>query len=176
MKSNTPKEDYYNLESERLASRALTQADIEPWSHFFNDNPTERFLGGPLLGKDAMAKSTMWVEKQIWRMNEKIFGQLAIVEKESGRFIGLGGLIARDDNEFEVTYSFFPDSWGKGYGTELAIYFKEYAFANIDVPYVVSMIHKENEASMNVARKNGMEIMRETEFLEMPIYVFGVER
>ena len=176
MKSNKPKDSYYHQETERLAFRPLTLEDIEPWSHFFNDNPTERFLGGDLLGDSPIAKSSMWIKKQIWRQDEKAFGQMAVTEKESGKFIGLGGLIARDDNEFEVTYSFFPDAWGKGFGTELAVHFKKYAFDHIDISYVVSMIHIENEASMHVARKNGMEIIRETEFLGMPIYVFGVER
>ncbi|MDX2359638.1 MAG: GNAT family N-acetyltransferase [Crocinitomicaceae bacterium] len=172
--SHQPLPEYYNQQSARLTYRALTSEDIEPWSAFFTDNPTERFLGGGLLGKTSLAKASMWIERQIWRESENVYGQLAVLDRSTGEFVGLGGIIARDNADFEITYSFFPKFWGKGYGTELAVHFKEYAFEHIDVPSVISMIHKENEASMHVARKNGMEITSETNFLEMPIYVFRV--
>ena len=169
-----PIKEYYNQESERLLFRPLTSADIEPWSTFFIDNPTERFIGANKLGLTPLSKSTAWIEKQMWRKDEKIYGQLAVIEKSSGVFIGLGGIIERDNEDFEITYSFLPEFWGLGYGTELAVHFKTFAFENINTSSVISMIHKENEASMHVARKNGMEISSETTFLDMPIWVFRV--
>jgi len=172
----TPVKKYYTSESERLIYRPLTSSDIESWSPFFEDNPTERFLGSKNLGPTPISKATAWIEKQMWRKDESVYGQLAVIEKSSNAFIGLGGIIERENDDYEITYSFLPDFWGKGYGTELAVYFKEFAFENMDVPSVISMIHKENEASIHVARKNGMEISSETTFLEMPIWVFRVSR
>ena len=99
------------------------------------------------------------------------------IEKSSGDFIGLGGIIMREMNpgvDFEITYSFFPGYWGKGYATELAVHFKNFAFSNIETRSVVSMIHKDNLASINVAQKNGMTFASKTTFLNMPILIYRV--
>ena len=178
MKSKTPTEAYYKQETERLSFRPLVVSDIELWTAFYNDNPSERFVGGDKLGSTPVEKATTWIMKQIERQRNNEFGQLAVIEKESGSLIGLGGIIYRDMDdaeEFEVTYSLLPTCWGKGYATELAVHFKNFAFKYIDSPSVISMIHKENEPSMNVARKNGMVLSSETSFLDMPINVFRVE-
>ena len=126
-----------------------------------------------------MEKATVWIEKQIERKNVGQYGQLAIIEKSSGEFIGLGGIIERDmntDTDFEITYSFLPDYWGRGYATELAVHFKNFAFNNTDIQSVISMIHKDNLASINVAQKNGMTYTSSTSFLSMPISIFRAFR
>ena len=178
MKSKTPTKEYFGQESERLSFRPLVVSDIDLWADFFNDNPSERFVAGDRLGTTPVEKATTWIMKQIDRMQNNQFGQLAVIEKETGKLIGLGGIIYRDMDdaeEFEVTYSLLPTCWGKGYATELAVHFKEFGFNHIDSPSLISMIHKENEPSMNVARKNGMVQTSEIFFLDMPICVFRVE-
>jgi ribosomal-protein-alanine N-acetyltransferase len=66
-----------------------------------------------------------------------------------------------------------PKYWGKGYATELAVGMKRYGLANNVSDKFISIIHKENVASMNVARKNGMTNLYETKYYEMPVFVFG---
>jgi ribosomal-protein-alanine N-acetyltransferase len=167
--------NYYSQETERLILRKLTEADIETWAEFFVDNPNARFIGLDLaLPKHELAKT--WIEKQLKRYAEDEFGQLAAIEKSSGKFIGLGGILTRDFNdndEFEVSYSVLPTYWGKGFATEIATHMKAFGKQNNVSDKFISIIHKENEASMNVARKNGMTNLYETTFYEMPVFVFG---
>ena len=170
---------YYNQESARLKYRSLRDSDIEKWSSFFVNNPSDRFIGASHLGSSPIEKATAWIEKQLERKAFGQYGQLAIIEKSSGDFIGLGGIIEREMKpgvDFEITYSFFPDYWGKGYATELAVHFKDFAFNNIETLSVISMIHKDNLASINVAKKNGMTFASKTSFLNMPILIYRVFR
>jgi RimJ/RimL family protein N-acetyltransferase len=178
MKSMTPTTAYYNQESERLLFRRFELNDSIAWTPFFINNPTQRFVGGHLFNLPPNEKALNWITKQLGRERDGQFGQLAVINKETNAFIGVGGIITREfENtlEYEITYSLLPAFWNKGYATELAIHFKNYAKEYIECDSVISIIHVENEASMNVARKNGMTVERETTFLNMPVKIFKVE-
>lgn len=180
-----PPEHYYKSESDRLLFREFTPDDIVLWTPFFEDKPVQRFLGGnskEFAHLNNEERATKWISRQIDRKTNKVYGQLAVIEKETGKFLGVGGLISRLEEEeetfgeLEVTYSLLPEARGKGYAKELAVHFKNWALENTDIPSVISLIHVENEASMNVARNNGMKNEKEIVFFEMPIYVFRAER
>ncbi|MFT4526882.1 MAG: ribosomal-protein-alanine N-acetyltransferase [Bacteroidia bacterium] len=167
--------DYYSQETERLILRKLTEEDIETWAEFFVDNPNARFIGMS-LDEDKRVLAKTWIEKQLKRYADNQFGQLAAIDKTTGNFVGLGGILTRElsgKSEFEISYSMLPKYWGKGYATELAVGMKRYGLANNVSDKFISIIHKENEGSMNVARKNGMTNLYETTFYEMPVFVFG---
>jgi len=55
-----------------------------------------------------------------------------------------------------VGYLFERFYWHHGYATEAARAFMDYAFNNLGADEVSSLIRDTNEASMNVARRNGM--------------------
>jgi len=174
---------YYSHESDRLHFRALTSADIDHWKLFFEDLDSLRFLGmGSPEFKDLSdtERSAKWINRQLERMTDGTFGQLAVIEKSSGAMIGLGGLIARSDdgleNEIEVTYSLLLSARGKGYATELARHFKEWAFENIALDSVISIIHVDNEPSINVALKNGMSFDKKMEYMGMPVGIYRALR
>lgn len=183
--SHIPPAHYYNNETERLIFRPLTKEDVASWIPFFKDKRGVEFVGGNseyFRNLSDEERATKWITKQIERKENKVYGQLAVIEKATGKFLGLGGLISRIEKEeetygeLEVTYSLLPEARGNGYATELAVHFKNWALKNTDFPSVISLIHVENEASMNVANKNGMKKEKEIVFFEMPIYVFRAER
>jgi len=171
-----PLESYYNQASERLTFRPFVEEDFVRWEPFFINNPTLEYLGATMfMNLTPLEKSTKWLGKQIDRQNKGEFGQLAVIDKSTGEFIGVGGVIYREIDgidEYEITYSLFPKAWGKGLGTELAIHFKEYLKNTLRLSSVISIIHVDNEASINVAKKNEMVLDSEFEFLEMPVAMF----
>ncbi len=176
-------EKYYHLESERLSYRALTIEDCSLWLPFFDDTPSLRFLGmGSSIfeGMNNAQKCEKWISRQLERQKDGVYGQLAVIEKSTGKFIGLAGLIARfEENinkELEVTYSLLKEARGKGYATELAIFFRDYAFENTSLPSVISIIHQDNFPSMNVAEKNGMQPENEFELIGMPVRCYRIYR
>ncbi len=176
-------EKYYQQESERLEFRELTESDVKKWLPFFKDTASLRFLG---MGTDAFKdlsdweRAEKWIHRQIERKNNHQYGQLATIEKTTGKLIGVSGLILREEEdvhgEIEVTYSLLPEARGNGFATELAIHFKQWAFENTDRESVISIIHMENTASINVARKNGMLPDNALQFMGMPVHVFRVHR
>ncbi len=175
MRIISPTENYYQQESDRLIFIPFSSDHKELWASFFIENPTERFLGFEHSTLTNGEKAHTWIQKQIERQANNEFGQLAVIEKSTQKFIGVGGVISRFINnafEYEITYSLLPAFWGRGFGSELAIHFKTYMFHQTTCQSVISIIHVENEASKHVARKNGMQIDREDIFLEMPVYIY----
>ncbi|MCH2046885.1 MAG: GNAT family N-acetyltransferase [Saprospiraceae bacterium] len=170
------KMSYFNQQTERLNFRKLTREDIPVWTTFFVDNDRLRFLGID-LSKRPETHSTEWIEKQIERYEAEGLGHLAIELKETKEFIGVGGIIPRvleNKNEFEIAYSLLPKFWKNGYATELARQMIKYGSDNIKHERFVSIIDKENLASINVALKNGMKVLFETQYLGMNVEVYGI--
>ena len=167
--------NYYNQESERFILRKLTEDDIETWAAFFVGNPDVRFVGIELK-EDIIAHSKFWIDKQLARYKNNDYGLLAAIDKSTGKLVGQGGIMTRDLNgkkEFEIGYSVLPEYWGKGFATELAKQLKKFGLQNKVSEKFISIIHKENLASMAVATKNGMANLYETTFYEMEVFVFG---
>ncbi len=167
--------DYFSQQSTRLIFRALTENDIDSWLEFFAGNDRLAFLGID-VNKDYRQLATEWILKQLERYETDGFGHLAVIEKSSGAFIGMGGVLVRElDGEkvFEIAYSLKPAFWNQGFGTEIAQQLKQFGLENQISTNFISIIHKQNEASMHVARKNGMKILRETNFMGMEVFIFG---
>ncbi len=171
---------YIQQESERLIYKKLTENEIPLWSEFFINNDRTRFVGSDrFIHLSNLEKATNWISRQMESYANNNFGQLAVIDKETGNFIGVSGLIVREiegEKLYEVTYSFLPAYWNRGFATEVAIHFKNYAFQNIDCTSVISIIHIENEPSENVAIKNGMTKTIRTEFMEMPVHIFRAKK
>lgn len=167
--------NYFNQESERLTYRALTENDIVSWYEFFENNDKLHFLGIDLT-KDHQSLASEWVLRQLDRYKTQGLGGLATIEKSSGEFIGMAGLIPREldgKEAFEISYSLKPNYWNKGYATEMAKQMKYFGHQHKIANSFISIIDKKNVASINVATKNSMTLIDETEFLGMEVYVYG---
>ena len=167
--------DYFNQESERLIFRKVTPEDIPSWLTFFANNDRLNFLGIDVT-KPHEVIATEWINMQIQRYATQGFGSLAVIEKSTGGFIGLVGIVPREIDdliEYEIAYSLIPKYWGKGYATEAARHMKQFGYEAGIAPYFISIIHQSNTDSMHVAQKNGMHILRETHYLGMNVFVFA---
>ena len=168
--------DYYKQETERLLLQKLTEDDIDAWAEFFVDNPDGRFVAVD-FSLDKLTSSKIWIDRQLERYANNQFGFLGAVEKTTGNLVGMGGILIREQfdgkDEFEIGYSLLPKYWGMGYATEIATHMKVFGKQNNVSDKFISIIHKENVGSMNVARKNGMTNLYETTFYEMPVFVCG---
>lgn len=166
---------YYHQESERLIFRSLKKEDIPNWVPFFDVDDYQHFVlqDTSIPGED---RAKEWIEFQIERAQRGVYGQLAVIEKSSGKFMGVGGIIERDDvngkHELEITYSLLPNFHGKGYATELALNFIDFARENQLKSTVISLIHPENIASIRVAEKNGLKLSAKTEFREVEVLIY----
>jgi ribosomal-protein-alanine N-acetyltransferase len=167
--------EYFNQETERVILRKLTMSDVEKWTDFFVDNQMLKFVGVD-MSKSPNTLATDWISRQLERYENQGLGHLAAVEKNSGEFIGVSGIIPREVDgkaEMEISYSLKQEFWGKGFATEISTHLKKFGLENNISNHFVSIIDKENIASINVAIKNGMKILSETKYLGMDVFILG---
>jgi RimJ/RimL family protein N-acetyltransferase len=170
------KKYYQGQESERLIYRPFVEKDRLLWEPFFHETAILGFVGmlsGPFKKMSSQERANAWIDRQIERQETGTIGQLAIIEKASGKFIGVGGIIARTDEitggEWEITYCLLPEFRGKGYATEQSVHFKNWAFDNTSKESLISVVQVDNIASQNVAEKNGMSVEKEMYYFEMDV-------
>lgn len=84
----------------------------------------------------------------------------AVVEKTSGKVIGLTGLNPYKENEPEIEWKLGVPFWNKGYATELGKEIISKAFQATNITGIYGMAEPENAASRRVLQKNRHEISR----------------
>lgn len=172
-------ESYFHQETARLRFRALTLDDIPLWTEFVANNDCLHFVGVDLSKEVVPIElATEWINRQLSRYQEDGFGLLAAIEKETGDFIGMTGILSREidgKHEKEIGYSYLVRTWGKGYASEAAIQMHQYGRENQLAERFISIIHVDNAASMRVAEKNGMVPLSTTNFMNMDVIVYGTK-
>lgn len=164
----------HNTETNRLKIRKLELSDIDEWEQFFVNNPNIEYLGlDDSLDNQSQAED--WIKRQLLRYESNGFGHHALIEKESGKFIGQCGLLTQEIEgkiEIELGYHILPEFWGNGFATEAAKKFKTFAFAEDICSTLISVIDIRNTPSQNVARKLGMQAEKQIPFFGLEVFIF----
>lgn len=153
-----------NLQSERLSTRFLNMDDVKVWAKFLENKECIEFFPDAKF-KTPEDRAVFWLEKQLNRYKENKYGLQALLDKNTGEFIGQCGLLLQEvdgKQELEVGYHILRDHWKKGYAIEAAKLFKQYGLKNDQADSIISIIHYQNTRSQNVAIKNGMQKEKET--------------
>lgn len=144
------------LETERLYMRRLEPSDLEALKAILQDEETMYAYEGAFSDEEAQ----QWLDRQLERYKQHSdIGLWAVILKETGKLIGQCGLTMQNWNGrevLEIGYLFRRDCWHHGYATEAAIACKKYAFEVLKADEVCSIIRDTNNASVNVALRNGM--------------------
>jgi RimJ/RimL family protein N-acetyltransferase len=104
-------------------------------------------------------------------------GQWALEEKATGVLLGRAGLHhpARDDwPGVEVGWALHPDCWGQGYATEAGQRAIDYAFAELNLAELYSVILPENSRSIAVAQRLGFSLREEKVLSHFPSMPHGI--
>lgn len=163
-------------ETERLKFRLLNQNDFDTWLELFRKPGVSRFLGFDET-TEPRQQCEIWFEKTFGRYENDQGGQNVLVDKQTGAMIGQSGLLVQEVDgiwELEVAYSILPGFWKMGYATEAAKKCRDVAFLNDYSESLISIIHLDNMGSKHVAQKNGMDMEKQTTFLDMPVEVYRV--
>ncbi len=102
------------------------------------------------------------IDVTIKRYADNRLGLQALIDKQTGAFIGQCGILIQEVNginEIEVGYHLLRKHWGKGYASEAAQMFRDYGFENKVADSLISIIHPLNFPSKNVALRNGMRMV-----------------
>ncbi|WP_223668857.1 GNAT family N-acetyltransferase [Kangiella shandongensis] len=142
------------IETERLILRSFRESDLEPYYEMMADPDITRYLmsSEPLSHHDAWRSAATMAGH--WMLHG--FGQWAIEEKSSGKFIGRCGIIEPEGwPSKEVGWVLHKSAWGQGYATESAQAALNYAFSVMKLDTIISLIQSGNEPSVSVAERIG---------------------
>ena len=110
-------------------------------------------------------ESANWIELVSSRWQSEKIGFCALIEKCSKRFVGWCGLWRlKETGETEIGYAVAREFWGKGFATEAAAKFLDYAFEQLQPERIVAVAEPENTASRRVMEKLGMRYDYSGEF------------
>jgi RimJ/RimL family protein N-acetyltransferase len=144
------------FETERLRIRGFEFTDLDAFAELCADPIAMQYMGdGETLDRETVER---WIGICHKKYAERGYGTSAIVEKDSGKFIGFCGVIRSPENDYdEIIYGFAQNSWGKGYATEAAAAMLDYVFGISELSEIYATIHAKNEASLKMMAKLKME-------------------
>lgn len=163
------------VETDRLSLRPFREADVAALFELLHDPDVFRYIGDrrvPTLQETWRAVAG-WLGH--WAMRG--YGQWAIEERSSGRFIGRAGII--NPAEWpgpEVGYVLGREWWGHGYATEAAGAAMGWGFRELGFDDLISLIDPENHRSIAVATRLGESLRGETTLLGTGVLVYGISR
>jgi len=147
--------------TERLILRKLTTEDLDDMFLLDSNPDVVKYVGiQPLTKKEESLKM---IENIINQYEKNGTGRLAVIEKESNRFIGWSGIKLLTDevngfkNVYELGYRFLPEFWGKGYANESALASLDLGFDQLNADKIYAYADIENENSHKILTKLGFE-------------------
>ncbi|MGE3316885.1 MAG: GNAT family N-acetyltransferase [Planctomycetaceae bacterium] len=123
--------------------------------------------GRPLSAELA----TEWLGYSVAHWEKHGFGYWILKLKESGEFVGRGGLRTTTidgTDDVELAYAILPEFWNRGLTTEFAKGALAAAFKQLHVPHVLCYTLASNRASQRVMEKCGFRYEKEVEHANQP--------
>ncbi len=162
------------LETERLRLRMFEQRDLEAYAQMCAKAEVMRFIGGRSLTRDET-----WRQIALFLGHWELrgYGLLAVEEKDGERFVGRLGLWNPEGwPGLEIGWAIDLPYWGRGYAAEGGRAVLRYAFEEMRISSLISIIHPDNTASIRVAEKVGETFRRRDVVNGSPALIYGIER
>ncbi|OYU96209.1 MAG: GNAT family N-acetyltransferase [Bacteroidetes bacterium B1(2017)] len=158
------------IETERLLLRELVSTDVQAFYELDSNPEVHKYLGSNAA--TSMEECSAMIEFIQKQYQENGIGRWAMIEKESGHFIGWTGLklmkttVNNRTDFLDVGYRLIQNYWGKGYATESTVASLKYAFENLKAQEVIGITHIDNLASRRVLEKCGLKFIETFTWLE----------
>ena len=162
------------LETERLLLRELNSNDAENFYNL-NLNPNViKYTGNSAFKNISEAREFLENYKD-YKLNG--YGRWAVVNKLDEKFIGWCGLkFGEMENETDIGFRFFEEEWNKGYATESAKACLNYGFENLNLKRIIGRAMKENNGSIKVLEKIGLEYEKDVIFDGKDAVIYKIEK
>ena len=176
------------LETERLVLRKPEAGDRDGYAELWGNEEVVRFLGGRTLSPDEAAAG---IERMLKQWDRHGVGLFSVLRKDDERLVGRVGYLLWDSErgvnamseeldeplELEIGWVVARAFWGQGYASEAAIACRDHAFGPLGKNRVISLIARENVASIRVAEKIGERYERDVDIGASvgPVGVYALE-
>jgi RimJ/RimL family protein N-acetyltransferase len=165
------------LQTERLFLRPFALSDVDVLAPILGNPEVMRFsLNGP-LNKEQVKE---YLQKRILDHYEKYgYGMYAVLLKENSQLIGFVGLIHQmieGEEKVELGFRLDPAFWGKGYATEAAKVVVCWAFDQLGLDQIISIIDPQNTASLQVAARLQMHLLKKSLFHGFSVEIYALNK
>lgn len=144
------------IETERLVLREITLADTAEMFQLHSNPDVQKYTGEAVI--ESMAEMKQAIQARSIDYRKYGYGRWATFLKHGMKFVGWAGLAYLPEfDEIDLGYRFLPDYWGKGIATEASQAILKYGFHTLKLQKIIAIAMKENEASIKVMEKVGME-------------------
>src|SRR5687768_9162053 len=136
----------FRLETERLLIRPWIDEDRPAFKSLMSDAEVTQYVhhGQPYSDEEV----EQWFERQARQIAQFDMCMGAVVEKSSGRLVGLSGVQPlRTTDDLEIGWIFARDTWGRGYATEVGRAAMQHVLVTLARTRVVAIIDPGNEPS-----------------------------
>ncbi|MBD2460707.1 GNAT family N-acetyltransferase [Oscillatoria sp. FACHB-1407] len=149
------------LKTERLILRGWESDDFDAFKAIATDPRVMQYIGTGESWSDERIQQ--FFEANTTSQREAGFSFWAVIDSETQTLIGLCGLFRFDGfNEVEIGWWLTPDYWGKGLAIEAAQAVMAYGFEQLNLPRIVAIAQPENQRSIRVMEKLGMQFEKMT--------------
>lgn len=150
------------LETERLTLRQFRESDWRDLHRYYSSELSTRFTVGR-----AFTEGETWrtLCSMVGHWQIRGYGPYALEDKASGQVLGTAGLWYPNDwPEPEIKWALAPEFWGKGYASEAARAVQVIGRECMPDINLISFIHSENRASIQLAKAIGATFEKEIHF------------
>ena len=134
----------------------MKQSDIEDFVQMFGD---PKVMASFEVASFKRMELEQWVQRNLTHQDQFGYGLFSVILKTNGLLIGNCGLqrmkIGREEI-VELGYEFRSDYWNEGYATEAAGAVRDFAFHQLHLQRLTSLVRVGNLGAMRVSEKIGM--------------------
>lgn len=161
------------LETNRLILREFDGQDAKALYLLNLDPDVIKFTGDKAF--NDIEEASVFI-KNYRQYQEYGFGRWAAINKETNEFIGWCGLkYSKELKEHDLGFRFFKRNWNKGYATEAAKACIKFGFNTFKIKQILGRAMKENQSSIKVLIKSGMQFSHNYEFDSKPGVIYKAD-
>lgn len=162
------------LETPRLILREFIPDDAEALFQLNSDPEVIRYTGDAPFA-DQAAAATFLENYKDYEKNG--YGRWAMIEKETGAFLGWCGLKYHPDTgETDLGFRLLQRYWNCGFATEAAQTCLTYGFEQLGLPSIIGRAMVANVASIRVLEKIGLQFEQPFDFHGGPGVIYRIDR
>ncbi len=141
----------FGLETARLIIRPWRAEDRPAFAAIMSDAEVMRYLNHGRTFTETQVDE--WLARQARQLEEHDVCMGAVIEKSSGKLIGISGTQPLGTTgDLEIGWIFARETWGRGYATEAGHAAMQHVLETLGRTRVVAIIDPDNEPSKSVAR------------------------
>jgi RimJ/RimL family protein N-acetyltransferase len=147
------------IDTPRLILRPMKPSDLDDLLEIFGDPKVMASFDTAPFNREQMRR---WMEPNLEHQEAHGYGLFSVIEKAEGILIGDCGLEhmqLQGEDVTELGYDFRSDRWNQGFATEAASAVRDFAFEELKLHSLISLIRVGNQASRRVAEKVGMHLV-----------------